>query len=738
MLAGAIRDFGQFNTMVLSFLVAFIGQYLVYFNKMILPGVILFALAVVIFILSDIYGKKDINVEEQIAPAVEVALFLAIMAVAVFFRVWMLDQLPSGCYRDEGENGNEAINIMNGIELEGTATPVYIERLTQQAAMYNYFIAVIFKIFGIGVVQIRAASVVFGVLCVPAVYFLVRHLFGVRLAVIGAFLLAVTRWHINFSRIGFVGIVSVFFVAVCLYFAYRVYRKRGVIDFVMLGATTALSLYSYIAARFIPVGLFIFMAYVFVTERSFFKNYKKQMMAGIIAFLIVFAPLGLYVAQHPQNFMNRASKVSIFNKDTLKVIGGRYLAKDGQPKSWISLYAENTINTILMFNYRGDGNSRHNYQGKPMLDFVSGMLFVLGFGYVLYHFRKPRYFLLLVMFGSLVQPGLLTIESPQALRTVTLVPLIIIFIVIFLQKLYEAALAQYGKASLKVLTGVLAALMLFVAADNYTQYFEKYRDNPGSWADFSVEEYSMAKYIHDLGPDWTAIVQPDWIDSYTFHFGTYPYQNYERFELSEWVPIKSKIRKNFTYVIGSEYLPLVPLLRQIYPNGKYGEFRHKFNQQLLFYFTYEVPYDDIKKFQDGPGFKNGLNARYYYGTDWKGKLQLSRVDPLILFNWTRDPVASPFSVLWEGRIFIKTAGEYQFRTVSNDFSDVYIDGKKVVENPGFAKTQDKTDGDIKLSAGYHSIRVRYSESIQHSKMHFWWKPAGADDFEIVPSSVLFR
>jgi 4-amino-4-deoxy-L-arabinose transferase-like glycosyltransferase len=734
-----IKDFGQFNMLVLSFLAGFGGQYFMYMQKQVAPGLALFAVAVMLFILSDLAAGREERLDE-IPVKAEVIVFLVIMGIAVFYRLWMIDELPPGCYRDEGQNGNEGIAIMNGTVSEGadSALPVYIEGLTQQAAMYNYFIAVIFKFLGVGPVQIRLASVIFGILCVPAFYFLVRYLFNARLAIIGAFLLAVTRWHINFSRIGFVGIVSVFFVIVCIYFAYRAYKNKGSLDFILLGAATSLSLYSYIAARFIPIGFVIFMAYIFFTEASFFRQNVKGIALALAAFFLVSIPLAAYVVKHPQNFTNRASKVSIFNKSTLESIGGRYAEADGKAKSAFKLFRENLSNTLLMFNRYGDGNPRHNFNRLPQLDFLSGIFFVLGFGYALFNFRKPLHFMLLAMTASLLMPALLTIESPQSLRTVTLTPIIVMFSLLFLGRLYTAALEQFGRKNWAFTAGGFALMLGIIAYNNYSLYFDGYKNNPGSWADFSNEEYAMAKYLHDKGDEWTGIVRPDWIDSYTFHFATYPYQNYERFDLSAWVPIRAKIAKNYTYILGPEMLPLVPLLKELYPNGKYGEFRHKFYQNLLFYFTYEVPYSDVKNQQDGPGLKNGLYAKYFYGTDWKGRIQLERMDPIILFIWTRDPVAHPFSVEWKGRIYIKEAGEYVFRTESNDYSDVMIDGKTVLKNPGFAKSRDNFDGTVRLAAGYHPVTVRYSESIQHSRMIFSWKTPKSADFEVVPNSVLFR
>jgi 4-amino-4-deoxy-L-arabinose transferase-like glycosyltransferase len=730
----SVYSFGPFNLAAASLVLAAFGQ-VFFMNHILFPGLLLYAAAVAVFSMAGGASRKEAEVF-NIEPWTEAIIFLFILAVAIFFRVYMSDEVPSGCFRDEGQNGNEAINILNGIEMDGTKLPVYIERWTQNAAMYMYFVAAFFKFFGIGVMQVRAVSIVFGVMCIPAFYFLLRYLYGVRAAILGAAIMAVMRWHVNFSRIGFLGIVTVFFVILCIYFTYRVYIKRKPFDFIMLGAVTSLSLYTYLAARLIPVGLALFFIYVFIREPKFIKNHYKSIGLALAAFLIVISPLAIYAVKNPQNFMSRSSTVSIFNQEMLHEVGGRYVEKDGKPKFWLKLYMENFSNTMLMFNYEGDGNPRHNYGGVPMLDFVTGIFAFLGFFFVLFNSAKPRYFLLMALFAAFLQTGLLSTESPQAYRTIVEIPVVIIFMVIAAGRLLDYAKEQYGEGFMTTVAMAGIAVMCFVGYDNFNQYFENFRKNPGSWAEFSTDEYTMGRYVNSLGGDWEAMVQPSWVESYTFKFAAYPAENYVHFSPSDHVPIREKIRKNFVYILDESYLPLVPVLKKMYPHGKYADFRHKYIPNEILYFTFEVPYDDVKNYQDKP-VANGLKGEYFRGIEWKGPPVFSRLDPFILFNWTLDPIMGPFSVRWSGRIKIESAGTYSFITNSNDYSDLYIDSKKVLEDKGAGFGQKDGRGSVYLSKGMHQLVLRYRESIHYSKMQFWWINPESSSEEVVPSEILF-
>ena len=730
-----VKAMGPFNLAALSLGMALIGQYLLFVNKMLWPGLVMFTLAVIVFMMADGASKKE-GEEAAIDPKIEIAAFIGIMLIALFFRIFMIDQIPAGCFRDEGQNGNEAINIMNGIEVDGTKLPVYIERWTQNAAMYMYFVAAFFKLFGIGVLEIRAVSVLFGMLCVPAFYFLVRNLMGPRLAIIGGFLMAVTSWHVNFSRVGFLGIVTVFFAILCFYFAWRTYVKRTPFDFVMLGITTALSIYTYLAARLIPVGLLLFCLYIFASEMKFYAKNSKKILIAFISLVVVMLPLIIYAVQHPQQFSSRQAVVSIFNQEMLHEVGGRYVEKDGKNKTPFKLYMESFAYTMLMYNYKGDGNPRHNSGAMPMLDFTTGLFFVLGFGYALVNILKPRYFLMMAMYFAFMQAGLFSTESPQAYRTIAEIPIVLLFAIVAIGKVLEYAKEQHGKDFVKTVMIAGLVVMGYVAYENYVRYFEKFGRNPGSWAEFSTDEYSMGKYVHSLGEDYLAMVQPAWAESYTFRFAVYPYNNFIPFSLADCVPVQSTLRKNFSYVLDDTYLPILPILKRMYPDGKYGEVRHKFLSNEILYFTYEVSYDSVKAYRERHT-QNGLTGAYYRGIEWKGNPVFTRMDPFILFNWTIDPVMGPFSVNWTGRFKAEKTGDYTFITKSNDYSDLRIDGKLVLKNPGTGHGAPDGKGTVRLTAGMHSLQLRYYESIHYSKMQFYWRNPETGDEEVVPSEVLF-
>jgi len=184
---------------------------------------------------------------------------------------------------------------------------------------------------------------------------------------------------------------------------------------------------------------------------------------------------------------------------------------------------------------------------------------------------------------------------------------------------------------------------------------------------------------------------------------------------------------------------------------------------------------------------NGLIGNYYQGATQDGLGNIgftgltkafSRTDSVIDF-WDGtalhrfEPVTGfeeLYSVQWKGFINIEVAGDYGFGTISDDGSEVWIDGNLIVDNAEFqyfdwedniseGDTPGETFPTLTLSAGKHEIEVRFFESFALDGIQLWWlKPNSgvsnipykgtnfndvapvfdaATNWEIVPSSVLF-
>jgi hypothetical protein len=65
-----------------------------------------------------------------------------------------------------------------------------------------------------------------------------------------------------------------------------------------------------------------------------------------------------------------------------------------------------------------------------------------------------------------------------------------------------------------------------------------------------------------------------------------------------------------------------------------------------------------------------------------------------------------FAIDYHGKFYIANPARYEFVLVSDDGSNLYIDGKKVVNNDGLHPVR-RAEGSVRLTKGMHAIRLSY-------------------------------
>ena len=152
-----------------------------------------------------------------------------------------------------------------------------------------------------------------------------------------------------------------------------------------------------------------------------------------------------------------------------------------------------------------------------------------------------------------------------------------------------------------------------------------------------------------------------------------------------------------------------------------------------------------KKEDPGASYTHGLNYAYYESANahsrWSklpdfNKLKAKKTGTVSNFSLSPAQRTNHFGLVLEGHIKIANAGDYHFFTDSDDGSQLFIDGKRVVDNDGLHAPRERS-GKINLSAGYHAIKVVYYEYDGWEKLDVKWQGPGIHK-QIIPASVLYR
>ena len=111
--------------------------------------------------------------------------------------------------------------------------------------------------------------------------------------------------------------------------------------------------------------------------------------------------------------------------------------------------------------------------------------------------------------------------------------------------------------------------------------------------------------------------------------------------------------------------------------------------------------------------RSGLRAQYFPTIDWSGPPSRVLLDPEISTlqlsrSWGFTP-PDVFSTRWSGYLFVDRPGAYTMATTSDDGSQVYIDGRLIVENLGTHGARTR-EGLVRFERGSHAVVLQYSQA----------------------------
>ncbi len=434
-----------------------------------------------------------------------------ILILAGFFRIWQLSSLPPGLYSDEAAYAFDAVKT-----LESGDFRVFYPDNNGREGLYIWILALVFKFFGIGIVEFRLVGALAGIATVAATYFLARELWDERrkaevIALASSFFLAASFWHINFSRIGFRAILMPLFLVLSFYLLVRAFKNKRAHVFIVTGFVFGLGFYTYTAFRmalFVFIGVFFFEFIRYLLNNRVvpwgwanlksicFRDAWWKLGLFTITFLFVLLPLLFYFIAHPEDFSSRASGVFVFSKENP-----------------LKEFAISMIKTLGMFHVKGDMNWRHNFAGQPQLFFPVGILFLAGFfislkelfSAILSYVKNKKEIpfsvtgsvLLVMWFFFMLLPATLTWEGiPHALRSIGVIPAVYIIagigfwgVLVWLNDFSKRKVV--GHATLVVFVGAVLLTIGFIPFDTYRSWGEK----PEVREAFSKKLFDIGEYL---------------------------------------------------------------------------------------------------------------------------------------------------------------------------------------------------------------------------------------------------
>jgi 4-amino-4-deoxy-L-arabinose transferase-like glycosyltransferase len=428
---------------------------------------------------------------------------LLVLLAAACLRYPGLEVLPPGFNFDEGGEGVAAMDVVHG-HLRAW-WPIGGGKEPLMAYLSQPFLL----LFGQTRLALRLYTATLGVIAAVGTFWLGWETLGQRqrslLIPLAAGLgLATAFWHVAYSRIAFRALAMPAVEALALAWLWRALNTRRRSDFIGAGALIGLGAYTYLAGRFVPVGLALFFlleALLAWRERRWpllLQEWRHLLLAGLAA-LIVFLPLGLFFFTHPGSFVERAGSVSIFSPDW------------NQGDFWGTLL-HTTLTTVGSWaGMMGDPNPLANIPGKPMLALPLAPLFWLGLLLCLLRVGRAALggerpdeegsalpvavcLFALSLGPVMLLPGILAPEgAPHHLRIIGTAPLTYLLVGIGLDWLLGALRAPRYLPRWVVSVVLPVALFLGVGAATAVTYTQRWATLPDLYMAFDVYALELAE-----------------------------------------------------------------------------------------------------------------------------------------------------------------------------------------------------------------------------------------------------
>jgi len=218
------------------------------------------------------------------------------LGVGAIFRFWSLAEVPRGFAQHAVVHLEISRSICEALadassSFDLSSLLFYWPLFWEQHGPMAMIDGLGFCAFGIGMVEARMTQAVLGCLAILVAYALGSSLDGPRFGFLFSFLLAVSPWHLAFSRYGdgehALPILQALLAFLLVYRAARLGRPR---DYALGGVVLGLSWYVYATNQIVPVIALAFFAYKVLASREYLKRDGRKLIVMAAAFVLVSYP----------------------------------------------------------------------------------------------------------------------------------------------------------------------------------------------------------------------------------------------------------------------------------------------------------------------------------------------------------------------------------------------------------------------------------------------------------------
>jgi hypothetical protein len=419
---------------------------------------------------------------------------LLVVVIGAVLRLWAIDTVPRYVHCDEGTT------VLAGLRFFEAAQRDWFGVLPDGGSYTTMNLC--YALAGIGawlggfnMVAARAPDVVLGILSIWFLFDGLQRTTTLRLAVVGALLLAVNHCHLHYSRIASSYIQSAFVVSVVFSLFGRVWAAPTYVNAVLLGIVLSLGVQTYRASTMTLPLLLLAMAVLFVLSRQ-----RRRLLVPLTFFGISCAtaasPFGVALWRQGPEMADRARELNIFSPHKMA-----QLKRDVYHTDSAAEVVLHQAWTSLRGFHRGEDHQPQYGIAHPMADRYTAALMVPGAVLALVglrHFVAANAFVFTIGYLLL---GLGMQWAPGYNRTTGALPLAMVFPAIAAVQCCSTFWGTRSRVGRWARDLSLAGIVAGAAAINARMYLVDYPfsvtyGDESSEAGWAARQYAGAYTIH--------------------------------------------------------------------------------------------------------------------------------------------------------------------------------------------------------------------------------------------------
>lgn len=415
-------------------------------------------------------------------------LVLAVLGLALFFRIYRLSEVPSQMVSDHAEKLLDVGDVLNG------KTAIFFQRNTGREFFQFYLTAAIILLFktGLTFLSLKIGTVLAGLVTLFYIYLLGKEIGNHRVGLLALAFAGIAYWPNVISRFGLRFPLYPLFYAPALYYLIWGLRTRNRNGFILSGLLLGLGLHGYSPFRIAPFVILIAIGLYLLHKQS--EGYRQQTIWGfftiMIMVLIVSLPLLRYMLENPDMVLYRA----------MTRLGD--LERPLPGPAW-QIFLQNFWNSLTMFGWDDGEVWPISVPHRPALDVVSSVLFHLGVVLLIVRYIRQRHWMdvfTLISIPMLMLPSILSLtfpgENPSLNRSAAVI--IPVFLVVGLA--FDSFLTALASVSASIWNNRFAwavgiFLLAWASLQNYDLVFNQYKNlyDLSSW-----NTSEMGEVVHNF------------------------------------------------------------------------------------------------------------------------------------------------------------------------------------------------------------------------------------------------